>query len=514
MEWKLNLKKTGAKPKYQHLVDFVAQAVASGQLQPGDRIPSVADLAKKLRVNKVTVVRAFRELEQRGLIASQVGRGSFVAEVPSQHHQARQGEKLGPSSGGAAASTLSRPEVTQLVRRLREMYVVSVMQLLTVEPQKPGINLRAGVPPESSVPRDLLERLAQQVCRHNSERLYGYAYLGLPELRDALAAWLGSRGYKLTPEQILITNGSQQALSLLSAWALDDQRSIVCETPTFIGVPRLFSQTGHLIESIPWVGQELRTDRVSHLTKSRRCLIYCCPEFHNPTGRCLSIDGRLLLAELAVQSDTIIVVDDIFRDLRFRGEELLSLYEYLPPSRRILVGSFSKSLMPGLRVGFLVADRPLIEELAPIRRWMDLGGPPLMQAILACFLNHGYAEHLAWIRSHYRERCEVICQALEQHMPEGVVFTRPEGGFHLWVQMPVGFSSVQVYLRALERGVAIYPGSAHDIDGRYLHCFRLSYGCASPEEIQHGVAVVAQVVRDTLKRGPAEPTATGFGLPM
>jgi GntR family transcriptional regulator/MocR family aminotransferase len=512
MEWKLNLEKAGARPKYQHLVDFITQAVASGRLQPGDRIPSVADLVKKLRVNKVTVVRAFRELEQRGLIASQVGRGSFVTGAPAHGRQER--EELRSSAVGASALTPSRPEVTQLVRRLRDRYVVEVMQLLAVEPRKPGIDLRAGIPPESGVPRDLLERVAQQVCQHNIERLYGYAYLGLPELRDSLATWLDSRGYHIKPEQILITNGSQQALSLLSAWALDDRRSIVCETPTFIGVPRLFAQTGHLIESVPWVGQELWTDKVTHLTKSRRCLIYCCPEFHNPTGQCLSIDSRLSLAELAVQSDTIVVVDDIFRDLRFTGEELPSLYEYLPPSRRILVGSFSKSLMPGLRVGFLVADRPLIEELAPIQRWMDLGGPPLMQAILACFLNHGYAEHLASIRAHYRERCEVICQALERHMPEGVVFTRPEGGFHLWVQMPVGFSSVQVYLQALERGVAIYPGSAHDIDGQYLHCFRLSYGCASPEEIQRGVEVVAQVVRDTLKRGPAEPAATGVGLPM
>jgi DNA-binding transcriptional MocR family regulator len=521
VDWRIDLKDTGAKPKYQHLMDFVAAAIAAGRLRPGDRVPSVAALSKRLRVNQATVVRAFRELERRRLLVSRVGRGSFVAAATRDGADGRgaSGTGVAGAGGGAAPGAAaetgppSRSEVARLIRRLRHAHVSGMMQLLGVEPPAGAINMWSGVPPEATVPKRLLEQAAVRACRRDGETLLRYAHYGLPRLREALSVWLRSRGYRLPPEQILITNGSQQALALVAQWALDDGRLLLCETPTYLGIPRLFSQTGHVVSSVPRDGRQIRIDALGP-ARFQRAAFYLCPDFHNPTGECLGPEGRQAIADLAARNDLMVVVDDIFRDMRFAGTETVSLYEELPPSRRVLVGSFSKSFIPGLRVGFLAADRPLIEELLPMKRYMDLGGSILPQAVMADLLPEAYPKHLRTMRPYYRERRDALVGALERLMPEGVTFTRPEGGFQLWVQMPPGFSSIQVYLQAIERGVCIYPGPAHDIDGRYGHCFRLGYGCVAPDAIRRAVETLAGIVKGMLKNGPAEPSVTGVGLPV
>jgi DNA-binding transcriptional MocR family regulator len=512
MDWTIQLKATGAEPKYQRLMDFVSRAIAAGRLRPGERIPSVAALSRRLGVNQATVVRAFRELERRRLIVSRVGRGSFVTQ-PGRDGGGAAAPAAGDGDRPGAAPGPARSEVARLIRRLRHAHVAGITHLLGIEAPPGAINLWSGVPPEATIPKRLLEEAATRACRREGEGLLRYAHYGLPRLREAIAAWLRRRGYSLGADQVLITNGSQQALALVAQWALEDGRALLCETPAYLGVPRLFSQTGHLVQSVPRDARGLRDEALAP-ARERPAVVYCCPDFHNPTGECLPPAGRQALADLAARHGTVVIVDDIFRDLRYLGRETPSLFETLPPSRRVLVGSFSKSFVPGLRIGFLAADRPLFEELMPLKRYMDLGGAALPQAIMADLLDGAYAKHLEAMRPYYRERREAILAALEAGMPEGVTFTRPEGGFHLWVQMPPGYSSIQVYLAAIERGVCIHPGPAHDIDGRYLNCFRLGFAWPDPAQIRKGVGILGGIVRGMMKSGPVEPSATGIGLPV
>jgi DNA-binding transcriptional MocR family regulator len=498
MKWMMPPRKGGgSSPLYVQIMRIVESAIERGELRPGDRLPSVADLARRMKVNKATAVRAFRELERKGLLQSQVGRGSFVAD----------------SAAGRPFAAPERHDVSRSVRRLRETFASGIAQLLAVTPAPGSVDLRSGVPPDEGIPDGLLRRLCDEVTAEHGERLYSYTHLGSGELVEALVPWLRGRGYDLQADQVLITNGSQQAIALAATWARDDERSILCETPTFVGVPRVFSQAGHLVESVVRDAGALRLDELGR--GDRRALLYTCAEFHNPTGECLSAAGRAEIVDVAARSDTVVLVDDIFRDMRFSGEEGPSLYNALPPGRRLLVGSFSKSFMPGLRAGFLVADRPLVETLAPIRRYMDLGASPLPQAVMARFLGSGgYAEHLERMRDRYRERAQATVATLGLCMPDGVSFTRPEGGFQLWVRMPIGCSSVQLFLAALERGVAITPGPAHDIDGRYLSCFRIGYGHPALDELTGAIERLGELVSDVITRGPQEPTATGLGVPL
>jgi 2-aminoadipate transaminase len=373
-------------------------------------------------------------------------------------------------------------------RRLREGFVHGLRELLSMERPAGTINLASGVPDPATIPDGTLERMTQNALKRDPRRLIEYGGpAGLPELREAIASRTGVEG-----NHVLVTNGSQQAVSLLSCWALEEGRDVLCETPTFTGIPGAFILMGNRVESIPWNEGALDLARAPR----GRSLLYVCPEHHNPTGQTMNLAGRQALAAYAAQNDCVVVVDEIFRDLRFRGEALPSLYSLLPPGKRVLVGSISKTFMTGLRIGHIVADRSLVTDLMPYKRYLDLGGPSLTQAVAAAFLADGYDAHLDRVRPYYRERADATIQALEREMPSGVTFTRPEGGFQMWVVLPDGASAIQLYLRALERGVAISPGPAHDIDGRYANCFRIGYGHATPAVLRDAVARLATIVKE------------------
>ncbi len=502
MAWKLRLKPNGTAPLYRQIEAALRSAIASGQLKAGERIPSVADLAADLKINKLTVHKVFQRLEKSGLLRSEVGRGTFVAAPAAANGSAPNGEAV-------------KPEVARSVRRLREGYAGGLRQLLAIERRAGTINLSGGVPSPANIPAGLIERLTREVFRKNPARIYEYCGpSGLQELREALCERLARRGVALTPDEIIITNGSQQAISMVAAWARDDDRAAICETPTYTGVPGCLMMFGHAVQSVAWDSDNgtPSLEALRALTSGRRVLFYLCPDFHNPTGQSLSTPARHDLAGWARQNDALVIVDEIFREMRFEGDEPPSLYSLLPPGRRVMVGSISKTFMPGLRVGFLVADRALASELVPYKRYMDVGGPSLTQAIAAEFLRHGYDQHLEMIRAIYRDRRNAALSALKEFMPEGVTWTRPQGGFQLWVTLARPVSSIQLFLSGIEHGVSINPGPAHDIDGRYLNCFRLGYGRCTPDEIRTGIKRLAEIVTRLFARGAEESSASGLGI--
>lgn len=502
MTWRMPRRRNETEPLYRQVEGLIRTGIADGRLHPGERIPSVSDLGRKLGVNKITVVRAFQELERAGVLTSHVGRGTFVASGTGNRAVAS-----APAAGAAP-----RNEVQRAVRRLRESYAGGLRELLSLPRPAGTINLAGGVPAPETVKDEVLERLTREALAQDPKRLFSYGgATGLPEFRDAIAAWLRKRGTDVVPDQVIVTNGSQQAVMLLACWALDQGRSILCETPTFTGVPGAFALVGHVVESVAWSGATLDLSAIDGSTAARNALLYTCPDFHNPTGQTFDLKARKAVSDWAAQSDRIVIVDEIFRDLRFAGEEPPGLFGLLPPGRRVLVGSLSKNFMTGLRAGFLVADQPLIQQLSPFKRYMDLGSPALTQAVAARWLAEGHEAHLEKVRALYRERCQATIAALERYMPAGVRFTRPEGGFQLWVELPAGVSSVDLYLKALERGVAISPGPVHDVDGRYQNCFRLGYGHAAPRDLERAVQSLAEALEALRAREP-NPSATGLGL--
>jgi DNA-binding transcriptional MocR family regulator len=263
--------------------------------------------------------------------------------------------------------------------------------------------------------------------------------------------------------------------------------------------------------TVPRDRDGLTLEQLDRLATGKRVVLYVCPDFQNPTGETMSLSQRRDLADWVKRNDALVVDDEIFRDLRFEGESPPSLYSMLPPGRRILVSSISKSFMTGLRCGFLAADRAIANELLVFKRYLDLGGPSLTQAIAAAFLNHGYEEHLGKMHALYKLRRDAALAALEKNMAKTVSWTSPEGGFQLWVTMPPATSSIQLFLQGIEHDVAIVPGPAYDVDGRYLNSFRLGYGACTPEEIRTGVGRLARII-DGLAARLEQGTSSGLGI--
>ncbi len=503
MAWKLRIKPNGGTPLYRQIESAIRTAITSGELKAGDRLPSVADLAVSLKVNKLTVHKVFQRLEQAGLLHSEVGRGTFVAGAADVVEQAPNGEAV-------------KPEVARSVRRLREGYAGGLRQLLAIERRPGTINLSGGVPSPANIPAGLIERLTRDVSKKIPR-----ASTSTAARRDcrscarrSASGWHGAESPSPPTRSLSPTAPSRRSRWPRRGRATTD-RAAICESPTYTGVPGCMMMFGHTVQSVPWENGAPNLDTLRSLANGRRVAFYLCPDFHNPTGQSLSVAARHELSGWARQNDALVIVDEIFRELRFEGEEPPSLYSLLPAGRRVMVGSISKTFMPGLRVGFLIADRLLASELIPYKRFMDVGGPSLTQAIAAEFLRDGrdgYDHHLDTIRAIYHERRDAALAALKQYMPDGVSWTRPQGGFQLWVTLARPLSSIQLFLNGIEHGVSINPGPAHDIDGRYLNCFRLGYGHAAPDEIRTGVERLAEIVKKLLARGDEESGGLGITL--
>ncbi len=287
---------------------------------------------------------------------------------------------------------------------------------------------------------------------------------------------------------------------------------MICETPNYVGVPNAFAAIGHWVESIPRDAQGPLPDRLNRFRDRRPSMLYVCPEIHNPHGTDITAERRASLVAWAKEQQALLIADEIFHDLRFEGTAPACLLAEAGTDSAALISSLSKSFMCGLRTGWLVSSPERIRSLLALKRAMDISCPPLMQGIALEILESGaYDEHIARAREHYKVRRDAALAALKRHMPEGVTWTRPVGGFHLWVELPKEYSSIALYLLAVERGVVIITGPEMDHNHRFVSAFRLSYGSLDVAKIREGIELLADAVRELFKAGPGDPGMSGLG---
>ncbi|MEW5724067.1 MAG: PLP-dependent aminotransferase family protein [Thermodesulfobacteriota bacterium] len=500
----IHLDRETQKPLYAQIRDALKQAMRSDSLKPGDQLPTVAALAASLGVTQTTVRRAYEDLTKDRSVFCHVGRGTFVCDPQAQEKETEPAR--------APAEPLD-PEFRRAARRLRMGIAKSLDNLLALQ-QKPGlIQFTSGSPPAEILPEGFLEEPVLQALREVPEvyRACG-EFSGLYGLRQVLAERFSRSGRRVTPDMVLITSGSQQALSLVAQSLLGGDRRIVCETPCYTGVPNAFEALGHWVESVPRDQEGPLPERLARFAGGGRVLLYLCPFLHNPMGTDLSPARRRVVLDWAGENDALLLSDEIFQDLRFEGPPPPSLLAEYGPERTIMVGSLSKSFFSGLRIGWLVSDPERVRGLGALKKTADLGCPPLMQGLALVLLESGqYDAHVDKVREIYRRRRDAAVSALARHMPAGVSWTEPAGGFNMWVELPAGFSSIALYFLALEQGVSFIPGPYMDLDHRYVNAFRLSYGGVEVEQIQEGVELLALAVKALLKQAPGDPGLGGLG---
>ena len=507
---KINVSKDSGEPLYVQIRNAIEKAVKKGDLKPGDQLPAVTSLASVIGVTHSTVRRAFEDLSAQGIIGSHVGRGTYILDadrqVPKEGSSAL-AKNISPDSG------VNR-EFTLAARRLR-MGIAKSLEALMDLAKRPGlIHFTSGIPDPSIMEEGMLTRLTKNALKSGEDTYhnYGESPLGLKSLREELAKRFNSEGMNITSDNILITNGSQQAASILAQSALEDRQRIICETPCWLGIPSAFGATGHWVETVSRDMEGPVIEKLERFNDGRPSLLYLCPEFHHPMGIDMTHDRQSQLIKWAKEHNTDILADEIFHDLRYEGPLRKSIMVEAGKKNCFTMGSLSKSFMTGLRIGWLIGDEERIKSLCSFKRAMDLGSPPLMQGIALSLLNSGkYDTHLKKARQHYRIRRDTIIESLEKNMPDGVTWTKPNGGFHMWVELPKGYSSISLFLHAIENGLSFVPGPMQDLDHRFINAFRLSYSGITPEQIKTGIENLAGSVKELLKGAPSDPGLSGLG---
>ena len=316
----------------------------------------------------------------------------------------------------------------------------------------------------------------------------------------------------MSPEQVLITNGVSQAITLISQAAMEGGHKMICETPGFLGIANAMSSHGHWVETVQRDDEGPLIEQVNRFCGNEGSMLYICPYVHNPTGRNMTGQRARDLASWARKNGAVIIADEIFRDLQYARPGNPGMLSLLDTERTIIVSSLSKTVMTGLRLGWVVSSPSRIKELTRLKKLMDHACPTMVQAMALNILKSGrYEHHRELMAGIYERRMSLMLEWLGRRMPDGVKWTTPEGGFSMMLELPNGYSSVALLLFAVEKGVSFLPGPLFDIDHRYVNGIRLSCAWADEQQIKEGVELLADAISEFIRRPPADSGLSGLG---
>ncbi|HMN93896.1 MAG TPA: PLP-dependent aminotransferase family protein [Hydrogenophaga sp.] len=383
-----------------------------------------------------------------------------------------------------------------LAQRAHKMNPSVIREILKVT-EKPGIiSFAGGLPSPKTFPVEAFAAACEAVLRTDGRAALQYASSeGLPALREWIA---GQLPWEVSPDQVLITTGSQQGLDLVAKVLIDEGSPVLVETPTYLGALQAFTPMEPRIVGVQSDAEGVDVEDLQRQSGGARFL-YVLPNFQNPTGRSMSEARRQALVEAARAIGLPIVEDNPYGDLWFDQPPPLPLTARNPEGC-IYLGSFSKVLAPGLRLGYVVAPKAIMPKLLQAKQAADLHSPSFNQRMVAEVLKDGFLErHVPTIRALYKRQCEAMLQALATEMTGlDLQWNAPDGGMFLWVRLPQGMSAIDLLPRAVDKGVAFVPGAAFfasDPDPRSL---RLSFVTASEEQIRIGIRALAEAIRENL----------------
>ena len=385
----------------------------------------------------------------------------------------------------------------------------AIRELLKVIEQPGVISFAGGLPAPECFPAEEIGLAAERVLAREAGRVLQYGPTeGFPPLRDFLADLMRGRGLPVGLGNLLVTNGSQQALDMIAKLLVDPGDLVVVEDPTYVGALQAFRPYRPSFATLPIDDQGLRVDALERLLAEGRRpkFLYTVASFQNPTGVTLSAERRRALIELAARHDLPIVEDDPYGELRYSGEAppllaALDIERWGAPHHVLYLSTFSKLLVPGLRVGWAVAPEPLLRRMVQVKQGLDLHTSSLAQAIAYETCRDGLlARQIPRIRAVYQARRDAMLAALEQHMPAGTRWTRPDGGMFLWITLPEGYNTTDLLAVALEQQrVAFVPGGAFHANGGGENTMRLNFSFSPPEQIADGVRRLALVLDQALR---------------
>ena len=384
-----------------------------------------------------------------------------------------------------------------MARRAARMNPSVIREILKVT-ERPGIiSLAGGLPSPDSFPVEAMRDASERVLRGSPREALQYAASeGFGPLREWVAEQLNRRGMAVEASRVLITTGSQQGLDLVGKVLIDAGATVAVESPTYLGALQAFASYEPEMVGVPCDDDGPLPAELGVAQGAR--FLYLLPNFQNPSGRCMAEGRRAALVVAASSRGLPIVEDDPYSELWFDAPPPPPIAARWPDGS-VYLGSFSKVLAPGLRLGYLVAPAALYPKLLQAKQAADLHSPSLNQRIVHEVIQDGFLDaHVPTIRARYKLGRDAMRAALEAHLPAGCRWTVPSGGMFFWVELPAGCDSAALLPRAVELGMAYVPGFAFFATSPPRNCLRLSFVTVDPAGIEQGVRLLAQALRSAL----------------
>ncbi|HEY2461457.1 MAG TPA: PLP-dependent aminotransferase family protein [Candidatus Acidoferrum sp.] len=495
----LQLQPESHVPLYIQLRDQLRALVHAGDLRHGDRIPASRELATMLGVHRTTVANAYAELESEGLIQGHVGRGTFIK-----------------GNGNGLAITPPAPAVLNGGKGIRWELLFAdergdeALSRLTESAPVDSLSFVMARPAQEYFPVEDLQACVNAALKHEATDVLNLGPTdGYPPLKHALLELLQRDGIPAKDENLLITDGCQQSLDLISKAFVRPGDSVILENPTYPGAIAIFHGSRARCLAVPvrtqaepgaTLGLDVEALEAT-LAANRVKLMVLTPDFQNPTGTSMSLASRRKVLELAARHQVPVVEDHIYARLHAREERVPSLKQLDRSDLVIHIDSFAKVAFPGLRVGWIVAPPAAIERLRLVKQVTDLHTDQLAQATLAAFLRRGlFAKHVARMRKVYASRLRALDEALRKHMPPDARWTCPDGGMCLWLELPLGFDASELLIHVKERGVLFAPGRYFYVQGPAPNTLRLGFANLDEKQIAKGVATLAELLKVEMRK--------------
>ena len=391
-------------------------------------------------------------------------------------------------------------EHMEFAKRLDNVTGSAIRAIFALIGQPGMISFAGGNPSPDSFPSQALAEIAQKLIRDQGSQILQYGGTpGIARLKETVMQMAQSRGISANPDQIIITSGSTQGIGLAAKTLCNPGDVILAESPTFIGALQTFLSYEADVRGVKMDEQGMCMDDLEDkLVRFRPKFVYTIPTFQNPTGRTMSAKRRMQLIKLCQKHNVLIVEDDPYCDLRYSGDEQLAIKSLDQEDNVIYLLSFSKIISPGLRVGAAIADSRVIAKYNIAKQGEDLHTSNLSQEIVDAFMRSGQAgTHIDKICALYREKRDAMLSELES-FPEGISYTRPDGGLFIWANLPQGTDAQLIFEKSVEAGVAFVPGTHFYPEGGHTHTMRLNFSMASLTQIKEGMAKLKKVITENM----------------
>ncbi|ARU88809.1 PLP-dependent aminotransferase family protein [Pseudomonas sp. M30-35] len=461
---------------YQRIAQQLAEDIRRGVYQPGERVPSVRKMSTQLSVSHATVLQAYANLEDQGLIRARPQSGYYVHQTPALT---------------APTPDVARVERPSLVTRS------SIINQVLDESRREGVfPLGAAVPNIDYLPARALHQQLAKVTRFQSARAFNYMFSpGYEPLRRQVAIRMRDAGVVVDPSEVVITHGCVDALQMSLRVLTKPGDLIATESPTYYGLLQLADLLGLKVIEIPsdpTTGISLEALQLAASQWPIKAMVLT-PRLSNPLGGTIPEDRQKQLLRLAENFDIQIVEDDIYGELMFEQGPTKALKSNDREGRVVYCSSFSKTLSPGVRIGWIIAGK-YQDEIQRLQTFSTHSACSVTQMTVAAYLeNGGYDRHLRYIRQEYRKNLSAFQLAVQQYFPEGTQMTRPKGGFILWVSLPARVNTKDLHTRALQQGISIAPGLIFSNTEQFNHCVRINCGVPWNREAERAVMTLGML---------------------